>query len=876
MRNTGPMEELDFADYEDETDARLSLDNIKALSKAKKIIIQSKEENVTSVDISRLKINDLTILDGFTDIELLYCYKTEIFDLTPVSYLKRLTFFNCSHTPVAELGPLKGHAKLSHLYCYNTSISDITPLVDCKNLESLNISGNRILNFPTEILKNQKLNEIIAFGSRIDTVPSEELSASYSDNCLDRLKSYYIDLDSDGQTLNRLKIIIIGNGQVGKSQIRRWIVSGCPEFSVFDSGEPSTHGIIVENGALILDNDSVYDDGAIETNVWDFGGQDIYHGTHALFVNTRAIFVVCWNTEQEYSKSQELDGCVFYNRPLEYWLNYVKELSGRDNPVVIVQTNCERDDQDKDLSDLISGYDENFDFLEFCQFSAVTARGGHHLRNLICRSSEQIAMNHGIPVVGRGRLKVLNTIEEGRNLCGGIADPIMSREEFDIICEAAGGIISSEHLLEFFHNSGVIFYRQEFFEDHLILNLNWAFSAIYAVFNRGGIYQQISRTNGRFYRDQLSSGVWSKYTEGDQALFLKLMESCGIIFVLYQGNGNQLDAIYVAPELLPDRANVKDRIEAVWRGSADCEASLTYNFLHEGVIRNVIARVGGYAGLTGEYWRHGVLFFERNTKSLAIIEASYDENHRGGALRISCREGYAKELMGRLVSEIRDISCRLGLFPEVKTSVTEALRLAKRANEVELDIGPRVRTCPSWYVSYAWGDDVSAEGRAREQKVASLCDEANNRGIDLKRDVKAVTNGDSIRLFMDQLVQGDRVIVILSDKYLRSRNCMFELYQSWNLRNRGRDNSFVSSIRVYVMPDTRIYDMEDRSDIANYWDSQIERLNSIRSSLAVKDIEMLNSIQHMYIDIGDILCTIAETYVTQEWSEFLEYAFMLE
>jgi internalin A len=24
--------------------------------------------------------------------------------------------------------------------------------------------------------------------------------------------------------------------------------------------------------------------------IWDFGGQDIYHGTHALFMRTRAVF----------------------------------------------------------------------------------------------------------------------------------------------------------------------------------------------------------------------------------------------------------------------------------------------------------------------------------------------------------------------------------------------------------------------------------------------------------------------------------------------------------------------------------------------------------------------------------------------------------
>ena len=50
--------------------------------------------------------------------------------------------------------------------------------------------------------------------------------------------------------------------------------------------------------------------------MWDFGGQDIYHGTHALFMRDNAIFALIWAKDFERRSEDESDVMIFGNQPL--------------------------------------------------------------------------------------------------------------------------------------------------------------------------------------------------------------------------------------------------------------------------------------------------------------------------------------------------------------------------------------------------------------------------------------------------------------------------------------------------------------------------------------------------------------------------------
>jgi internalin A len=62
----------------------------------------------------------------------------------------------------------------------------------------------------------------------------------------------------------------------------------------------------------------------VKINLWDFGGQEIYHATHQFFLTKRSIYLFVWEPRKD---NDEED--------FDYWLNTIKLLSAG-SPVIIV------------------------------------------------------------------------------------------------------------------------------------------------------------------------------------------------------------------------------------------------------------------------------------------------------------------------------------------------------------------------------------------------------------------------------------------------------------------------------------------------------------------------------------------------------------
>jgi len=69
----------------------------------------------------------------------------------------------------------------------------------------------------------------------------------------------------------------------------------------------------------------------------DFGGQDIYHGTRALFTDARAFYIIVWTRQNRPDPDSK-------QQPLQYWLDYVSAM-GRDGDqmlrVILAESECE-------------------------------------------------------------------------------------------------------------------------------------------------------------------------------------------------------------------------------------------------------------------------------------------------------------------------------------------------------------------------------------------------------------------------------------------------------------------------------------------------------------------------------------------------------
>ena len=281
------------------------------------------------------QVSDLGPLQALTALQSLNCSDTQVSDLGPLQALTALQSLNCSGTQVSDLGPLQALTALQSLDCSRTQVSDLGPLVALATLKRLGASGCRLEDFPRQVLFQENLSDLVMYEATIPGFPAELLSVNEYSSCLEELRNHLIDQDSGVEEVREAKLVVLGNGRVGKTQICRRL-RGLP----YDEQVPSTHGITVtaKTWAGSADDEVL--------NVWDFGGQDIYHGAHTLFMKTSAVFLIVWHPDFETAGEQSIDGMLFRNYPLPYWLEYVRTLGRKDCPVVVVQARCDRPEQE--------------------------------------------------------------------------------------------------------------------------------------------------------------------------------------------------------------------------------------------------------------------------------------------------------------------------------------------------------------------------------------------------------------------------------------------------------------------------------------------------------------------------------------------------
>jgi len=129
------------------------------------------------------------------------------------------------------------------------------------------------------------------------------------------------------------------------------------------------------------------------------------------------------------------------------------------------------------------------------------------------------------------------------------------------------------------------------------------------------------------------------------------------------------------------------------------------------------------------------------------------------------------------------------------------------------------------FISYAWGDD-SPSGKERQRIVDRLVETLRSRAeeITVRIDRDELRPGDLISAFMDCLSAADRVIVVISAKYLRSEYCMYELFKIYqNCRMKAHD--FQPRIIPIILPDAGLSGgPAGRLRPAIYWDEQAQEL----------------------------------------------------
>ena len=142
------------------------------------------------------------------------------------------------------------------------------------------------------------------------------------------------------------------------------------------------------------------------------------------------------------------------------------------------------------------------------------------------------------------------------------------------------------------------------------------------------------------------------------------------------------------------------------------------------------------------------------------------------------------------------------------------------------------------FVSYAWGSD-------REEVVNQIDGALQKRGIRIIRDKRDLGYKGSISEFMERIGQGNCVIVVISDKYLRSPNCMFELVEI------AEGKQFHNRIFPIVLSDANIYDPIKRVEYVKYWEVKRAELADAMRTLDPANLQGIRDDMDLYDRIRD-------------------------
>ncbi|NOT87605.1 MAG: TIR domain-containing protein [Lysobacter sp.] len=756
----------------------------------------------------------------FAALQRLTNWRPDYSPLDPIAGLTALQSLNISGCHLlTDISPLAGLTALQSLNiseCYR--LTDISPLADLASLQSLLLYGaGDALSLQIENLLAWWPSLSKLSTDRMHAVPPEILSSSEDNNCLPRLRSWWHDLQQGEVDSHELKLFILGNGGVGKSELFRRL-----RGDDFHGDLPSTHGIQLGRFELCKH----HDDSPIFLNAWDFGGQDVYLGTHALFLKSRAIFVLAWHPDMETDApyTEAVSGLEMRHRPLQYWLDYIHSLAGDEGRVIVVQTQCARE------SDEVAPPLRETRRFAWCRQTiscAIPDDGVDSLRDLLKRAARH-RLETPVPprmpaswLAVRGRLVALREI-----------DRTIDRTRFDAICADTHHGASSEALLHYLHQAGDVFHQPGLFGDAIVLDQQWALDGIYTLFDRSRVLPLLRGHNGLFAPEMLDALAWNgRYSNKEQALLLSMMASCDLIFPAHQWGETRY---YAMIDALPDAAASANHIAMVWPVDAQAvEAVAEYVFLHDGVLRALLARIGRLAGRDAVYWRHGVCLYDARTASRARIDT---EQHADGSGRVRMRATGpdANALCAKLITLLEDI--RIGAPPQItRDDASARSALPRPSSERDHDIQPAPipplpGQKPVVYISYAWGTQ-DKDGRRPLQEFAVSLQRSLETEFDVRRDQEAMLLGDSLEAFMREIGRGARVLILLSDAYVYSRNCMKEL-ENLNARNQS-DPDQLRRCALPLIVDTSFSLSDDkRINYVDYWVAEAERL---RQSVGDRD-----------------------------------------
>lgn len=166
------------------------------------------------------------------------------------------------------------------------------------------------------------------------------------------------------------------------------------------------------------------------------------------------------------------------------------------------------------------------------------------------------------------------------------------------------------------------------------------------------------------------------------------------------------------------------------------------------------------------------------------------------------------------------------------------------------------------FLSYSWNN----------KDIADQIDEwFSEKKIKLKRDVRDLKYKQSIKEFMKSIRYADFVIMIISEDYLKSKNCMYEVLEF------VKEQEFRDKI-IPIIESSEIFEIKYQVVIQKFWTEKIKELKEIEQDLGseksiplLEEINIYSKVENELLDFLKIVCDMKNIVLTK--SEFIDSNF---
>jgi Leucine-rich repeat (LRR) protein/GTPase SAR1 family protein len=550
--------------------------------------------SLRSFDLNRNKITELPqTIGNLTSLIDLTLWGNQISELPPtIGNLTSLTTLELQDNQISELPATIGNlTSLTTLELTSNQIAELPATIgNLTSLTSLKLYNNQITIIPEWFRSFENLEKLDLRGNPVP-IPPEILGINKGSDedpgDLQAILSFYFQTQDPkaSEPLYEAKFIIVGEGDAGKTTLAKKLTD--PDYAL-KSDEKSTQGIDVIRWDFTQPNGKRF-----RVNIWDFGGQDIYHATHQFFLTARSLYTLLVDNRRQ-------------NPNFYYWLNVVRFHSD-DSPIFIVKN--KKGDRNFELNER-QLRSEFLQLKESLPTDLSTNSGLNEIQHFI--QTHIANLPHIAIPIPKTWVKIRNVLEnyaQHKNY--------ISIEAYHALGKRNGVKDPQERLRisQYLHDLGIClhFQKDSTLKHRVILKPSWATNAVYKVTDAPTVIQN----KGRFTTTDLQT-IWgdSKYADMQDEL-VKLMQNFKICYPLGKDT-------YIAPILLPS-----DEPVYTWEETNNLTLRYEYTFMPKGIVTRFIIemhdKIESAPDNSQLVWKNGVILTNGSAR-VEVIE-DYEKKH---------------------------------------------------------------------------------------------------------------------------------------------------------------------------------------------------------------------------------------------------------